>query len=78
MRLLSPIDALRGALIDPTPRERNIVLALAVYAVVWTIYGAIAKSSQGLHPDMTELVAGCGCGSAYLRSRSGPIISWPC
>ena len=57
MRLLSPIDALRGALIDPTPRERNIVLALAVYAVVWTIYGAIAKSSQGLHPDMTELVA---------------------
>ena len=57
MRLLSPIDALRGALIDPAPRERNVVLALAVYAVVWTIYGAIAKSSQGLHPDMTELVA---------------------
>ena len=57
MRLLSPIDALRGALIDPARRERNVVLALAVYAVLWTIYGAIAKSSQGLHPDMTELVA---------------------
>jgi hypothetical protein len=57
MRLLSPIDALRGALIDPARRERNVVLALALYAVVWTIYGAIAKSSQGLHPDMTELVA---------------------
>ena len=57
MRLLSPIDALRGALIDPARRERNVVLVLAVYAVLWTIYGATAKSSQGLHPDMTELVA---------------------
>ena len=25
--------------------------------VLWTIYGTIAKSSQGLHPDMTELLA---------------------
>lgn len=56
MRLLSPIDALRGALIDPARRERNVVLALAVYAVLWTIYGTIAKSGQGLHPDMTELL----------------------
>jgi 4-amino-4-deoxy-L-arabinose transferase-like glycosyltransferase len=56
MRLLQPIDALRGALIDPARRERNVVLALAVYAAVWTIYGTIAKSGQGLHPDMTELL----------------------
>ena len=56
MRLLSPIDALRGALTDPARRERSVVLALAVYAVLWTIYGTIAKSGQGLHPDMTELL----------------------
>ncbi len=33
------------------------MVALAAYALVWTLYGTIAKSSQGLHPDMTELVA---------------------
>ena len=57
MRLLQPIDALRGALIDPARRERSVLLALAAYLALWTIYGTIAKSSQGLHPDMTELVA---------------------
>ena len=57
MRLLQPIDALRGALIDPARRERTVLAALAVYLVLWTIYGTIAKSSQGLHPDMTELIA---------------------
>jgi hypothetical protein len=57
MRLLQPIDALRGALIDPARRERSVLLALAAYLALWTIYGTIAKSSQGLHPDMTELLA---------------------
>jgi 4-amino-4-deoxy-L-arabinose transferase-like glycosyltransferase len=57
MRLLLPIDALRGALIDPARRERTVLLALALYVVLWTIYGTIAKSSQGLHPDMTEVIA---------------------
>ena len=33
------------------------MLSLAAYVVLWTIYGTIAKSSQGLHPDMTELIA---------------------
>jgi len=57
MRLLQPIDALRGALIDPARRERSVLASLAVYLVLWTIYGTISKSSQGLHPDMTELIA---------------------
>jgi 4-amino-4-deoxy-L-arabinose transferase-like glycosyltransferase len=56
MRLLQPIDALRGALTDPTRRERNLVLVLAAYVVVWTIYGTITKSGQGLHTDMTEVL----------------------
>jgi len=56
MRLFQPIDALRAALTDPARRERNIVLVLAVYAVLWTIYGTVTKSGQGLHPDMTELL----------------------
>ena len=56
MRLFQPIDALRAALTDPARRERTIVLVLAVYAVLWTIYGTVTKSGQGLHPDMTELL----------------------
>jgi 4-amino-4-deoxy-L-arabinose transferase-like glycosyltransferase len=56
MRLFEPIDRLHGALTDPARRERNVVLVLAAYAVLWTVYGTIAKSGQGLHPDMTELL----------------------
>ena len=48
---------LHHALADPAGSERNVLLAIAAYAVVWTIYGTIAKSSQGLHADMTELIA---------------------
>ena len=51
-----PIDRLRAALTDPARRERNVVLTLAAYCVLWTVYGTIAKSGQGLHPDMTELL----------------------
>jgi 4-amino-4-deoxy-L-arabinose transferase-like glycosyltransferase len=57
MSLPQPIHVLRGALIDPARRERAVLLSLAAYVVLWTIYGIIAKSSQGLHPDMTELIA---------------------
>ena len=60
MRLPDPLAAaarLRNALVDPAGRELTMLLALAAYLLVWTIYGTIAKSSQGLHADMTELVA---------------------
>jgi hypothetical protein len=56
-RIVRRLDALRQALIDPARCERSMLVALAVYTVLWTLYGTIAKSSQGLHPDMTELVA---------------------
>jgi 4-amino-4-deoxy-L-arabinose transferase-like glycosyltransferase len=57
MPMLQPLHALRCALIDPARRERAVLLSLAAYLVLWTLYGTIAKSSQGLHPDMTELIA---------------------
>lgn len=57
MRLTSPITALRSALTDPARCDRNVALALVAYAALWTVYGAITKTSQGLHPDMTELIA---------------------
>jgi Dolichyl-phosphate-mannose-protein mannosyltransferase len=54
---LAAVARLHAALTDPARRERNVLVALAAYALVWTAYGTIAKSSQGLHPDMTELIA---------------------
>ncbi len=48
---------LRVALLDPARRERTVLWLLAAYVVLWTAYGTIAKSPQGLHPDMTEIVA---------------------
>ncbi len=42
------------ALTDPARRERNVVLVLALYAAVWTLYGVIAKGSRDIHNDMSE------------------------
>ena len=47
----------RDALVDPTRRDRTILVSLAIYVLLWTVYGTIAKSSQGFHPDMTEVIA---------------------
>ncbi len=53
----SPFERLFDALIDPARRERVMALLLAGYAVVWTLYGVVAKGSQDLHFDMGEMVA---------------------
>ena len=37
--------------------ERTVFVSLLLYVLVWTAYGTVAKSAQGLHPDMTEVVA---------------------
>jgi hypothetical protein len=33
-----------------------MLLLLLGYAAIWTLYGSLARSSQDLHPDMTELI----------------------
>jgi 4-amino-4-deoxy-L-arabinose transferase-like glycosyltransferase len=60
----SPLKAVRRApsvfrasLTDPARRESTVILSLAFYAILWAAYGTIAKYPQGLHPDMTEIVA---------------------
>jgi len=65
----------RHALMDPAQREGAVLLALAFYVVLWTIYGTIAKGSQGLHPDMTELVAWSrDLSLGYLKHP--PLAAW--
>ncbi len=51
------LDRLLDALLDPARRERVVLALLAAYAAIWSIYGAIAKSSQDIHFDMGEMVA---------------------
>jgi 4-amino-4-deoxy-L-arabinose transferase-like glycosyltransferase len=47
---------LRVALEDPERGPRALFLTLCGYALLWALYGAIAKSGQDIHPDMAELV----------------------
>src|SRR3954462_10796214 len=46
-----------AALADPARRERTVVILLAAYCGLWTLYGAIAKGSQDIHFDMGEMIA---------------------
>ena len=48
-RLFDPFDAARC--------NRAMLLLLIGYAATWTLYRSIARSSQDLHPDMTELIS---------------------
>lgn len=60
MRLPHPIAAagrLRDALADPSRANRTLLLTLAVYVLLWTAYGTIAKGTQGFHFDMVEVIA---------------------
>ena len=51
------LDALLDRFHNPAHQERTVLALLAAYAVVWSVYGAIAKSSQDIHFDMGEMVA---------------------
>lgn len=50
-------ERLFDALVDPARRERTMAVVLACYFIVWSLYAAIAKSSQDIHTDMGEFVA---------------------
>jgi len=52
-----PVKRLLAALADPARRERTVVMVLAAYCGLWTLYGAIAKGSQDIHFDMGEMIA---------------------
>jgi len=50
-------ERLAQALADPARRYRTALLLCLAYGLAWALYAVIAKSSQDLHPDMTELIA---------------------
>jgi hypothetical protein len=48
---------LLDTLTDPRRRNRTVVLLLAAYCAVWTLYAVISRFSQDLHFDMGEMIA---------------------
>ncbi|HXX07782.1 MAG TPA: glycosyltransferase family 39 protein [Pseudolabrys sp.] len=66
---------LRDALIDPARRERAVIVSLACYVLLWTIYGTISRSAQGLNPDMTELIA-WSRDLSYGYLKHPPFAAW--
>jgi hypothetical protein len=57
IRLLAPLERVLDALTNRARGESNVIIALIAYALVWTLYGVLAKGSQDLHYDMAEQVA---------------------
>ena len=45
------------ALVDPARCERTMAVLLACYALTWSLYAAVAHSSQDTHFDMGEMFA---------------------
>jgi hypothetical protein len=65
----------RSVLTDPESADVAVLWSLTVYVVVWTAYGTIAKGGQGLHPDMTEIVAWSrDLSLGYLKHP--PLAAW--
>jgi 4-amino-4-deoxy-L-arabinose transferase-like glycosyltransferase len=64
MTVSSLIDAgaaalgrLLDALSDAKRRNRTIVIVLAAYCAMWTVYAVLARASQDIHFDMGEMIA---------------------
>ena len=74
-RLRGLIGRLTGALADPRRRERTVIAVLIGYALVWMLYGLIAKAGQDVQIDAAEVVAW----SRHLAlgyAKHPPLAAW--
>ena len=63
------------ALADPARRERTVLIVLAAYAAIWTLYGVLSKAIQDVQSDTAELVAW----SHHLElgyAKHPPLAAW--
>jgi 4-amino-4-deoxy-L-arabinose transferase-like glycosyltransferase len=74
-RFAAPAKRLLAALSDPARRERTAIVTLIAYVAVWTLYGVLAKASQDLHSDMTEMVA-WSRELAFGYPKHPPLAAW--
>ena len=69
------LERLFERLVDASRCDSTMLLLLAGYTAIWSLYGTIARSSQDLHPDMTELVAWSrDLSFGYLKHP--PLAAW--
>jgi 4-amino-4-deoxy-L-arabinose transferase-like glycosyltransferase len=74
-KLTNALARFRSLLVDPARAEHAVLWSLGVYLIAWTLYGTIAKSSQGLHYDMTEVIAwSSDLDFGYLKHP--PLAAW--
>jgi 4-amino-4-deoxy-L-arabinose transferase-like glycosyltransferase len=79
LRFLRPVlraaERLVDALADPARRERTVLIVLAAYAAIWTLYGVLSKAIQDVQSDTAELVAW----SHHLEigyAKHPPLAAW--
>jgi 4-amino-4-deoxy-L-arabinose transferase-like glycosyltransferase len=69
------LDWLIVALADPHRRGRMGLALLAAYGGVWSLYGAISKSSQDIHYDMGEAVV-WSREALLANPKHPPLSAW--
>lgn len=73
--VLSPFARLADALCDPVRRNRVALKAAVLYAVIWTLYAIVAKSSQGINADLGEMVV-WSRNLDWGYPKHGPFPAW--
>src|SRR5262249_7455706 len=63
-------------LVDKTRCNRAMLLLLTGYTATWTLYASIARSSQDLHPDMTELISWSRDDFSLGHIKHPPLAAW--
>ena len=71
----APIRRWTEALCDPARRDRTAAWSIVGFVVLWTLYGVLAKGSQGIHVDMAEL-AELGRHPALGNAKNPPFAMW--
>ncbi len=74
-RLTVALERLSDALVDPRRRGRVMLVVLACYAALWTLYGTIAKGSQDLHFDFGEMYS-WSLDTIWATPKHPPLAPW--
>jgi 4-amino-4-deoxy-L-arabinose transferase-like glycosyltransferase len=74
-RLLTPFGRLADALCDPARRDKTTLGLILFYVAAWTLYGVLAKGSQGIHFDMAEL-ADLSQHTVFGNAKNPPFAMW--
>jgi 4-amino-4-deoxy-L-arabinose transferase-like glycosyltransferase len=75
VKIVNALEQLLDVLSDPARREGAVLIVLACYAVLWTLYGVIAKSSQDLHFDFGEMYS-WSLDTTWATPKHPPLAPW--